>query len=159
MILSFFHSSAPSSLPFGSNHFESRTKTLESVSSPFVSFPLPARVGSTSWGLVFHARATPRRWRRKTSIPRLLWLAHRNARAHTRVGPGPRDEARRDASFSGREPLPRKGMKSSYGVASLCQSIPRVLMPAFHEFCLPSGDSSSIQRGRGLFSPNPVAQR
>lgn len=76
------------------------------------------------------------------------------ARAHTR-GPGPRDEARRDASFSGREPLPRKGMKSSYGVASLCQSIPRVLMPAFHEFCLPSGDSSSIQRGRGSFFPQP----
>lgn len=50
-------------------------------------------------------------------------------------------------------------MKSSYGVASLCRSIPRVLMPASRQFCPPSGDSffSPIQRRTGCFFLSPLS--
>lgn len=74
--------------------------------------------------------------------------SHTGTRAHARA-------------FRGREPLPlvERGMKSSYGVASLCRSIPRVLMPASRQFCPPSGDSffSPIQRRTGCFFLSPLS--
>lgn len=78
--------------------------------------------------------------------------SHTGTRAHARA-------------FRGREPLPlvERGMKSSYGVASLCRSIPRVLMPASRQFCPPSGDSffSPIQRRTGCFFPpfSPILEK
>lgn len=81
----------------------------------------------------------------ETSIPRLLWLAHRNTRAR---GPGStrRGETRRELFGGENRSGVERGMKSSYGVASLCRSIPRVLMPSIGGFLLYKG-----KKGKRVF--------